>query len=172
MALVLALLVLLTVSGLALALLSLSALEPRIAKNLGDAARARWLAEAGVEIGFTTLVATADADDSWTGLLAGTTPAAPWVALPGLEGTPLPGLSLADGVYTVSLRNDWGAEDPALTGEGAGARDANGVVILRSTGVSSAATRTIEVVVTRRHAPGAPAVGVRALHAMSNWRER
>lgn len=174
-ALVLSLIVLMTVSGLALAFLSLSALEPRIARNLGDAARARWLADAGLEVGYAALVGAADADDSWSGLLAGATAAEPWVALPGLAGAALPGLSAAAGTYTVLVRNDADAGDAALTGEPADAavaRDTNGVVIMRSTGAFNAAARTLEVVVKRRRVTDLPAAGIRALHAMSNWRER
>jgi Tfp pilus assembly protein PilX len=158
-ALVLSLIVLMLLSGPVLAFLAAGALEPRIARNLGDAARARWLAEAGLEIGYGALVAAADADDSWGGLLASAGAAAPWVTLPGLAAAALPGLSIAEGTYTVSIRNDV-------------AGDANDVVIMRSTGAFNTAARTLEVVVRRRRAPGVPAAGVRALHAMSNWRER
>jgi hypothetical protein len=175
-ALILSLVVLLTVSGLVLAFLSLSVLEPRIARNLADATRARWLAEAGLEIGYAALAAATEADDSWSALLAGATGADPWVALSGLTASALPGLTSAEGIYTVSIRNDSEAGDAALTGETAvdadAARDANGVLILRSTGSFKAALRTIEAVVKRRRAPGRPAPGVRALPAMSNWRER
>jgi len=171
-ALVLSLIVLMLLSGPVLAFLAAGALEPRIARNLGDAARARWLAEAGLEIGYGALVAAADADDSWGALVAAADAddswgalvaaadaAAPWVTLPGLAAAALPGLSIAEGTYTVSIRNDV-------------AGDANDVVIMRSTGAFNTAARTLEVVVRRRRAPGVPAAGVRALHAMSNWRER
>jgi Tfp pilus assembly protein PilX len=174
-ALILSLIVLMTLSGLALAFLSVSALEPAIARNLADAARARWLAEAGLEIGYATLVAAADAEDSWSALLEGATARDPWVVLPGLAAAALPGLRHPEGTYTVVIRNDAEAADAGLTGQPADAdagRDANGVVVLRSTGSSNAAARTVEVVVKRQRAPGRRAAGVRALHAMSNWRER
>ena len=58
-AVILALMVLLTLSGLALALLASSALEPRISRNLHDASRARWLTEAGIELGYGLLAGTA-----------------------------------------------------------------------------------------------------------------
>lgn len=170
-ALVLSLIVLMALSGLALAFLSVSALEPRIARNLGDAARARWLAEAGLEVGYGALVAAADADDSWRGLLASATAAEPWVTPPGLAGAALPGLPIAEGTYTVSVRNDVAPTRAPAPGADA-ARDTNDVVIMRSTGAFNTAARTLEVVVRRRRAPGVPAAGVRALHAMSNWRER
>lgn len=170
-ALVLSLIVLMLLSGSALAFLAAGALEPRIARNLGDAARARWLAEAGLEVGYGALVAAADADDSWSGLLASATAAEPWVTLPGLAAATLPGLSMADGTHTVSIRNAVAATREPAPGADA-ARDANDVVIMRSTGAFNTAARTLEVVVKRRRAPGVPAAGVRALHAMSNWRER
>jgi Tfp pilus assembly protein PilX len=174
-ALILSLIVLLTLSGLALAFLSVSALEPAIARNLADGARARWLAEAGLEIGYATLVAATDAEDSWSALLEGATGRDPWVALPGLATARLPGLRHPEGTYTVVIRNDAETTDAAVTGQPAdadAARDANGVVVLRSTGFSNAAVRTVEVVVKRRRTPGRPAAGVRALHTVSNWRER
>ena len=95
--------------------------------------------------------------------------------LPGLPAAALPGLEHPAGTYTVVIRNDAEAADAALTGQppdADAARDANGVVVLRSTGSSSAAVRTVEAVVRRRRLPGRPSAGVRALHAMSNWRER
>ena len=174
-ALILSLIVLMTLSGLALALLSVSALEPAIARNLADGARARWLAEAGLEIGYAALVAATDAEDSWSALLEGATARHPWVVLPGLPAAALPGLQHPAGTYTVVIRNDAEAADAALTGQppdADAARDANGVVVLRATGSSSAAVRTVEAVVRRRRLPGGPSAGVRALHAMSNWRER
>ena len=171
-ALILSLIVLMTLSGFALALLSMSALEPAIARNLADGARARWLAEAGLEIGYAAL---AGLEDSWSALLKGATARDPWVVLPGLAAAALPGLPHPAGTYTVVIRNDAEAADAALTGlppDADAARDANGVVVLRSTGSSSAAVRTVEVVVKRRRLPGRPSAGVRALHAMSSWRER
>src|SRR3989454_5260093 len=67
-ALILALMVLLTLSGLSLALLASSALEPRISRNLHDASRARWLTEAGIELGYGLLAAAGDG--AWNALLA------------------------------------------------------------------------------------------------------
>ena len=174
-ALILSLIVLMTLSGFALALLSVSALEPAIARNLADGARARWLAEAGLEIGYAALVSATDAEDTWSALLEGATARDPWVVLPGLPAAALPGLQHPAGTYTVVIRNDAEAADAALTSlppDADAARDANGVVVLRSTGSSSAAVRTVEVVVQRRRLPGRPSAGVRALHAMSSWRER
>jgi Tfp pilus assembly protein PilX len=175
-ALILSLIVLLALSALVLAFMSASVLEPRIARNLGDTARARWLAEAGIEVGYSRLIASADPDDSWTSLLAGATPEAPWVPLPSLNSSPLPGFTLAEGMCTVSIRNDSAPGDAALTGEALvdvdAARDTNGVVVMRSTGTFNGASRTIEAVVRRHRTLGSPAAGNRVRHALSNWRER
>src|SRR5206468_6866826 len=86
-ALILALMVLLTLSGLALALLASSALEPRISRNLHHAPRARWLTEAGIEPGYRPLAAAGDG--AWNALLA--TADATWVVLPSLAGAAPPG---------------------------------------------------------------------------------
>lgn len=174
MALVLTLMVLLTLTGLVLAFLSVSALEPRVSRNLGDGARARYLAEAGIEVGYNTLVAAAGQRKAWSPLLASVTGAGgPWVALPPLTRASLPGLTAADGTYSVDVRNDSLADDTAITGQGTvepdPALDANGIVIMRSTGTFGTTTRTIEVVVTRATPP--PGAPLGACCAMSNWRE-
>ena len=70
-ALILVVMALLCLTGLLVAYLSVSALEPQISRNLADASRARYLAEAGIERGFNVLVSTADASDNWSGLLSG-----------------------------------------------------------------------------------------------------
>ena len=80
-AIVLAVMVLLVLTGILLAFLSVSALEPQISRNVADTARARYLAEAGVEIGFNLLVNTGDATQSFTPALAGATGTNPWVTL-------------------------------------------------------------------------------------------
>ena len=173
-ALVLTLMVLVTLTGLALALLSVSAFEPRISRNLGDAARARYLAEAGIEVGYTTLVAAAGTDATWNALLATATAAAPWAALSSLSAAALPGLTAGEGTYSVSVRNDWQAGDTGITGEAAdsdAALDVNGVLIMRATGLFKDATRTVEVVVKRRPTPPSPDPSIRAFCTMSNWRE-
>ena len=175
-ALVLTLMVLLMLTGLALAFLSVSAFEPRIARNLSDGARARYLGEAGIEVGYNTLVATAAEHRTWSPLLATVTAAGdPWVALPSLTRALLPGLTAADGTYSVGVRNDSLAADTVITGEATvesdPALDANGIVIMRSTGSFGTTTRTIEVVVRRPATPPAPGASLRACCAMSNWRE-
>src|SRR2546426_588862 len=54
-ALVLALMILLTLTGLVLAYLSASAFEPQISRNHSETVRARYVAEAGVEYAYDTL---------------------------------------------------------------------------------------------------------------------
>lgn len=174
-ALVLTLMVLLILTGLAVAVLSTSAFEPRVARNHSDAVRARYLAEAGIEVGYNVLAAAVRTDTTWSPFLATATPDSPWVTLPSLGHAALPGLTTADGTYSVSIRNDWQASDAAITGEatadGTAALDGNGIVILRSSGTFRDATRTVEVVVKRGAAPPAPATSDPLRCTMSNWRE-
>src|SRR5207245_10525852 len=125
-ALILALMVLRTLSGLSLALLASSAREPRISRNLHDASRARWLTEAGIELGYG-LLATAG-DGTWNALLA--TAHASWVVLPSLDGVALPGLTPAEGICAVSIRDD---------------RQATAGITVRSAGTFNTPTRPIEV---------------------------
>lgn len=153
-ALVLSLMILLMLTGLVLAFLSVSAMEPQISRNLGDTLRARYLAEAGLEAGFNTLIGLFDGANTWTDQLGGATNSNPWVVLPGLNAATLPGISAANGgTFTVSIRNDWNSSDNALTGEttaDALARtDVNRVVFMRATGTFNGATKTLEVVVKR-----------------------
>lgn len=174
-ALVLTLMVLLTLTGLALAFFSVSAFEPGISRNLSDGARARYLAEAGIEVGYNTLVAAAGEHKTWSPLLATVNAAGDhWVALPSLTRASLPGLTAAEGTYSVGVRNDSLADDTAITGgatESDPALDANGVVIMRSTGKFANTTRTIEVVVRRVVASPSPGASLHPCCAMSNWRE-
>lgn len=174
-ALVLTLMVLLILTGLVVAILSTSAFEPRVARNLSDAVRARYLAEAGIEVGYNVLAAAVRRDTTWSSLLATATPDSPWVALPSLSHAALPGFTTAHGTYSVSIRNDWQASDLAITGEatadGAAALDGNGIVLLRSSGTFRDTTRTVEVVVRRDASPPAPAAPAPTRCTMSNWRE-
>src|SRR5437870_12840746 len=94
--------VLLTLSALALALLASSALEPRISRNLHDASRARWLTEAGIELGYGRLAAAGGG--AWNALLA--TADASWGVLPSLDGAALAGLTPAEAAYVVCVRDD------------------------------------------------------------------
>ena len=174
-ALPLALISLLILTTLVLTVLNLGAVEPQISRNLSDTARARHLAEAGIEWAFDCI-----ADQDLTAFLAGpdnvqntaddqlatnvanqnvgaqmsnnlcnTSPA------PGA----LPGLTNAAGTFAVSIRNDsiaaggGYAGDQILTGAAvdAGGRftDTNGIVILTATGTYGTATRQITAVISR-----------------------
>lgn len=154
-ALILGLVVLMMLSALAFAFLAVSALEPRISRNLHDASRARWLAEAGIELGYGLLAATAVGDGAWWALLAAATAEAPWVDLPSLDRAVLPGLTPAEGTCTVSIRND--------------SRTADGVIV-RSAGTVNNTTRTIEVAV-RRVVRSESDPSARAVQIVADWRE-
>ncbi len=170
-ALVLSLMMLLALTGLLLAFLSVSALEPQISKNIADTARARYLAEAGIEVGFNMLVNTGATDinqmftPTLTGATTGGTPG-PWVALIAngtLSGVTTGGAAAEEafaGRYNVVVRNDYLASDQALTGltsnDATPAIDTNKIVIVRSTGTFNGATKTIEVVVRRAQLPPFP----------------
>jgi Tfp pilus assembly protein PilX len=164
-ALVLALMMLLTLTGLLLAFLSVSALEPQISRNLADTARARYMAEAGLEVGFATLVDTADGLMSFTPAVTTGTLAAPWVTMVngGTIANVTAGGAAAEaalaGTFTIVVRNDHQAGDSALTGQAADPTpsvDANRIVIMRSTGTFNGSTKTIEVVVRRQALPPFP----------------
>lgn len=170
-AIVLAVMVLLVLTGILLAFLSVSALEPQISRNVADTARARYLAEAGIEIGFNLLVNTGDATQSFTPALAGATATNPWVTLvnngtlSGVTGGGAAAEATFAGSYNVVVRNDYQTGDSALTGQSAGpsaapaetlTADTNKIVIMRSTGTFRGATKTIEVVVRRAQLPPFP----------------
>jgi len=155
-ALILGLVVLMTLGALALAFLAVSALEPRISRNLHDTSRARWLAEAGIELGYGLLAATAADDGAWSALLTAGTADAPWVDLPSLERAVLPGLTPAEGTCTVSIRND--------------PRTADGVVV-RSAGTVNRTTRTIEVAVRRLVVRSESDPSGRVRPIVTDWRE-
>jgi Tfp pilus assembly protein PilX len=165
-AMILAVMMLLALTGLVMAFLAASALEPQISRNVADAARARYLAETGIESGFNLLVNTTDASQSFTSSLAGATASAPWVTLinSGTLANVTTGGAAAEttfaGTYTVSVRNDSQAGDPTLTGQSNGGEtlttDANKIVIMRSIGAFNGATKTIEVVVKRQPLPPFP----------------
>jgi hypothetical protein len=155
-AIVAALSVLAILTAPMLALLSASALERLIARNLVEGAQALFVAEAGIEWAFTVLVDTGD----WS------------VAIPGPDDAPtilvVPAGLIPWGTATVTLRRD---EPPD---------GADGAVIVTSTGTVNAGRRSVEVVVRRpaTSAPGAAegpataAEGVFGRHAVVDWRER
>src|SRR5918996_225358 len=167
-ALVLSLMMLLALTGLLLAFLSVSAMEPQISRNVADTARARYLAEAGIEIGYNMLVNTGDVQQMFTPAVASGSTGAPWVALvtngtlAGVTGGGATAEAAFAGTYNVVVRNDYLASDqnltganPTTTGETAAA-DFNKIVIMRATGTFNGASKTIEVVVRRAALPPFP----------------
>ena len=169
-ALVLALMILLGLTAMTLALLSIGALEPQISRNHVDVVRARYLAEAGIERAYDTLAGNAGA---WSDYLSGATCTAGAVIL---EAS-LPERPRADGHFTVLLRNDCAAGDEQATGvprddAGNPTRDANGKVIVSSTGVAARSSHTITVVVSddrdfREPSQSVPRTSIRTY----NWAE-
>lgn len=163
-ALVLSLMMLLALTGLLLAFMSVSALEPQISRNIADTARARYLAEAGIELGFNILVTTGA--QTFDPVVNGANTSVPWVALvtngtlSGVTGGGAAAEAAFAGTYNVVVRNDYLASDQALTGltsnDAGVASDTNGVVIMRSTGSFNGATKTIEVVIRRGQLPPFP----------------
>ena len=150
-AVVVAMVALMTLTALVLAFLAVSAYEPQISRNLADSTRARYIAEAGLESAYDSLIA----DTNWNGFLAGGTCDATFQGVVmGAQNQAIPGLTATSGTFTVRVRNDCRANDSLITGvttENAanGANDTNDHVILTSVGTFGTATRTITVVVTR-----------------------
>ena len=170
-----ALIALLILTMLVLTVLNLGAVEPQISKNLADTARARHMAEAGIEWAFecladqdlSTFLAGPDgaqntSDDTLATGVQGQSIAArmdntfcPNSPAPGN----LPGLGAGTGTFAVSIRNDsiaavgGYAGDQVLTGvavDGGGKfTDSNGIVILTATGAYGTSTRRITAVVSR-----------------------
>jgi Tfp pilus assembly protein PilV len=174
-ALPLALVSLLILSMLVLTVLNLGAVEPQISRNLSDTARARQMAEAGIEWAFDCLADQdlnsffagpdgnqGSADDTLATSVAGQNVAARMDATFCPNSPPpgaLPGLTAAAGTFAVSIRNDsigvqgGYAGDQILTGQpvdlGGKYVDSNGIVILTATGTFGTATRQITAVVSR-----------------------
>jgi Tfp pilus assembly protein PilX len=169
-ALVLALMVLVGLTAIMLALLSIGAIEPQISRNHVDLIRARYLAEAGIEHAYDTLAVNAGA---WSDYLAGATCTAGAV----LVDAPLPERSRAHGHFTALVRNDCRPGDEQLTGVARDdaidpGRDANGKVIVSSTGVAGRTSQTITIVVSddrvlRGAGQNVPRSSIRAY----NWSE-
>lgn len=147
------LMILLLLTSLAVGLVALGQMEPQISRNVGDGARARFVAEAGLEVAYNSLASTAN----WNTLLA--TADANGVLL--ANASPMPGLTGAYGIYTVRLRNDTLASDISITGvaadTGGNTDDSNGRVILESTGQVGTARRIVQVMVRRTQLPPFPA---------------
>jgi Tfp pilus assembly protein PilX len=149
----LTLMVTLALTSLGIALLAFTGMEPAISRNLADATRARFAAEAGVEWTFNILATTAN----WSALLAG---ADPTQGVTLVANSPLPGQPASNGVFTVRLRNDTLDGDPQITGAaldtGGPTTDTNGRVIVTSTGTFADATRTLRVMIRRPVFPPFP----------------
>jgi Tfp pilus assembly protein PilX len=157
-ALPLAMILLMVLTMLTITFMTLGAVEPQISRNLSDGARARQLAESGIEWGFNQL-----AGSTFDALLA-TTSTSPPACGTGLScvvlGTAqtLPGLTSSAGTFTVTLRNDQRSEDQGLVGSGttvdaSASDDANSIVILKATGSFNGASKTITAVVQRGNLP-------------------
>lgn len=153
-ALPLTLMVLMLLSVLAVALLSMSSFEPLISKNLVTAEQARFVAEAGIEWAFNSLAASLD----WDAFLAGADPLRGAVLI---ADAPIPGQPASEGTYTVRVRNDSLTADRLLTGEprdeGGPTDDTNRVVIVTSAGRVGSARRVLQVVLRRIELPPIPA---------------
>ena len=148
-ALIVALVALIALSALVVAFLAVGAYEPQISRNLVNATRARYLAEAGLESAYDTLIA----NTNWDSFLTSATCTSGTTGVTfGTANSALPGLTSASGTYTVSIRNDCQTNDGMLTGvtaDASGTTDTNDHVILTAVGTFGSATRTITVVVTR-----------------------
>jgi hypothetical protein len=165
---VLALMVLVGLSAISLALLSISALEPQISRNHFDLVTARYLSEAGIEHAYDTLALNTG---TWNEYLAGATCTAGVV----LADATLPNVTRGAGRFTVLLRNDCASGDERITGvprddTGDPTRDGNGKVVVVSTGVVRKATHTITAVVSDQRATRDPGQSVpRAEVKTYNW---
>jgi hypothetical protein len=178
-ALPLALICLVALTVMALTFLTLSGVEPQISQNLTDGARARYIAESGIEWAFKRVAASPvgaggnfaaslfagpdnvqnTADDQQPTNVSGQNTAAMLTTLG--SPSPLPTKSTAEGSYSVTVRNDNLAGDDKLNGAGAvdsGNKftDNNGIVIVTSTGTYRGATRTIQVALKRVGIPPFP----------------
>jgi Tfp pilus assembly protein PilX len=141
--------VLLLLTTLAVAVAGLGTSEPQIARNLADAAQARALAEAGLEIGYLQLATSMN----WTTLIASPNTNGEVVLATNLA---LPGIATSVGTYSLILRNDYRNGDNLITGvakEAANNVDTNNRLILVATGTMGTATRTIQAMVKRTATP-------------------
>jgi Tfp pilus assembly protein PilX len=162
-ALPLAMILLVVLTMLTLTFMSLGAVEPQISRNLSDGARARQLAESGIEWGINQLAGKAfdDATLLGSGLTTGGVNCGSGITCKVLvTGQALPGLTSGAGTFTVTLRNDVNTlnTDQALIGVGntldtSTSVDNNKIVILKSTGTFNGASRTITAVVQRGNLP-------------------
>lgn len=177
-ALPMAMICLVALTVMVLTFLTLSGVEPQISQSLTDTARARYLAESGVEWAFKQVAASPvgingnfaaslfagpdgvnnTPDDQQTTNVTGQNTAAMLTTLN--NPSPLPTKTTAEGTYSVTVRNDNLANDDKFTGltvdAGGKFTDNNGIVIVTSTGSFRGATRTIQVALKRVGIPPFP----------------
>jgi len=165
-ALPLAMILLVVLTMLTLTFMSLGSVEPQISANLADGARARQVAESGIEWGFNQLSGRDFNDPALlgTGTVTGGVNCGTGITCKVLvTGQALPGLTTVAGSFTVTLRNDFTGVpgDQALIGgdaatnprDGSATTDNNKIVILKSTGTFNGASRTITAVIQRGNLP-------------------
>ncbi len=158
-ALPLAMILLMVLTMLTITFMSLGAVEPQISRNLSDGARARQLAESGIEWGFNQLAGKAFDDPTLlgSGQTTGGVDCGSGITCKVLvTGQALPGLSSSSGTFTVTLRNDLSSlnTDQALIGSGntldsSASVDNNKIVIMKSTGTFNGASKTVTAVIQR-----------------------
>jgi hypothetical protein len=173
-ALPLAMILLMVLTLLTITFMTLGAVEPQISRNLSDGARARQLAESGIEWGlaqltgstFDSLLATSSTSPAACGSGASCVVLPPGCNTAAAAGTSgacsqtLPGLGASAGSFLVTLRNDQSGlpGDQALIGsgntvDGSTTSDANSIVVLKATGTFNGASRTITAVIQRGNLP-------------------
>ena len=158
-ALPLAMILLMVLTLLTITFMSLGAVEPQISQNLSDGARARQLAESGIEWAMSAQLGNQDLNS--TNLLGGTMTSGGACGAGNTcrvlaSAQTLPGLTSSVGTFGVTLRNDINTNagdqqliGTSLTRDSSATLDSNGVVILTSTGSYNGASRTITAVVQR-----------------------
>jgi hypothetical protein len=146
----LTLMIVMALMSLTLALLSYAAFEPVVSRNLAETAQARFSADAGLERALDVLAGTRN----WDTVLVG----AGDLGVPAIGITLLPASSIGNlpatrGTFTVQVRNDRLATDPAITGvtpvDGSLTDDQNAAVIVTATGTVGTASKTLEAAVKR-----------------------
>jgi hypothetical protein len=158
-ALPLAMILLMVLTMLTITFMSLGSVEPQISRNLSDGARARQLAESGLEWAMSTQIGSNDLN---SGTLLGGTMTTNGACGSGYtcrvlaSAQTLPGLTAAQGTFGVTLRNDRDTipGDLALIGtnntrDSTWTSDVNGIVILTATGSFNGATRSVTAVIQR-----------------------
>lgn len=153
-ALPVALIALISLTGLLIVFLGLGSTESLIGESHTDVTDARFVAEGGVEWAYDSMAT----NPNWNAVLLGPD---------GLGNTSddgvlaaamaLPGLPAVDGTFSVTIRNDSQAGDPQITGvavdPGGPFNDTNNRVIITAVGGIGPTTRTIQVVLRRIDLP-------------------